>query len=68
MTEGELAIKLWSQLGDTPVNDEEEIDEYLYFEEVETGFDAGTCIYDIWDWFEEKFDLSVAVDLMGLKE
>lgn len=63
----ELAKKLWAQLGDTPVNEEEEIDEYLYFEEVETGFDAGTGIYDIWHWFEERFDLSVAKDLMNLK-
>jgi len=30
------------------------------------GFPAGTFREDIWHWFEEKFNVSVAEDLMGL--
>lgn len=59
-----LARKLWAQLGNTPVNDQEEIDEDLDFEIIQ--FSKGTSIYEIWDWFEEEFNLSVAKDLMKL--
>lgn len=30
------------------------------------GFAVGTYREDIWHWFEETFDVSVAEDLMGL--
>jgi len=50
---------LWSQLGDIPINDDEEIEEPFHI------FETGTDIYTIWHWFEDTFDLSVAVDLMG---
>ena len=50
--------KLWDKLGDVPINENEEIEEnFLHFL-------AGTDREDIWHWFEEKFDLNVAVDLM----
>ena len=55
----EQAKELWKQLSDISINDEDEIDEpFLHFE-------VGTPNTEIWHWFEEKFDLSVADDLMG---
>jgi hypothetical protein len=51
---------LWEELGNVPINEEEEIEvDFLHFE-------AGTSIYYIWHWFEEEFDLSVAKDLMKI--
>jgi len=55
------AKKLWKELGDIPIDEDECIDEDWRY------FDKGTHIEDIWHWFEETFDLSVTVDLMGIK-
>jgi len=52
------AKELWSQLGDIPVNDDGEIETPFL------NFEAGTDREEIWHWFEETFDLSVAEDLM----
>ena len=52
--------KLWDKLGDVPCNSNEDT------EEVFLDFPAGTHKYEIWHWFEETFDLSVAKDLMGV--
>jgi len=60
----ELAKKLWSQLGDIPVNNEDEIDTEFYMKELDMGFKKGTDKIEIWGWFEEVFKLSVAEDLM----
>ncbi len=47
------AKKLWSDLGDIPIDENEEIDEsFLHF-------DIGTSVYEIWHWFEEEFNISV---------
>jgi len=55
------AKELWVQFGEIPMNPEtEEIEEEWH------GFPAGTFREDIWHWFEEKFNVSVAEDLMGL--
>jgi len=54
----EKAKKLWEELGDIHVNDNLEIEKaFLHFE-------MGTDCTDIWHWFEDEFDLSVAEDLM----
>lgn len=53
--------ELWNKLGDTTINPETE--------EIETefnGFPPGTHREEIWEWFEDVFDISVAEDLMGL--
>jgi hypothetical protein len=52
------AIELWEEFGDVPMNpNTEEI-------EVEwRGFPAGTHREEIWHWFEEHFNISIA-DLM----
>lgn len=54
----QLAKELWEQLGDIPVNDNGEIEEeFLHFE-------IGADTNEIWHYFEEEFNLSVADDLM----
>ena len=55
------ARKNWEDLGDTPVNEHEEIDERFL------NFEAGTDIYSIWHWFEQEYDCSVATELMKLE-
>lgn len=50
---------LWDELGDLPMDPETECMEAPF-----QHFPAGTFREDIWHWFEEKFDLSVATDLM----
>lgn len=57
----EEAKRLWEELGDIPVNDQEEIDESFL------DFEIGTDMYEIWHWFEETFNVSVAKDLMNLE-
>ena len=55
----EKALSLWRDLSDVPVNEDDEIDsEFL-------DFPIGTCKFDIWHWFEDSFNVSVAKDLMN---
>ena len=55
------AKNLWDNLGDIPVNENEEIDKpFLHFS-------METSIYTIWHWFEETYNLSVHDDLMFFK-
>lgn len=56
-----LAQILWSELGNIPTCDDGAdgvLDEAFLF------FKAGTDVYEVWEWFEDAFDLSVAADLM----
>lgn len=52
---------LWLAFGEVPMNPETECIETEW-----NGFLAGTHREEIWHWFEDTFDLSVAEDLMGL--
>lgn len=50
--------KLWEMLGDICTDEEWEIEsDFLHFP-------TGTHKYDIWHWFEETFNISVAIDLI----
>ena len=49
---------VWDKLSDIPVNNEDEIEEKFF------GFWVGTDKFEIWHWVEEKFDISVAEDLL----
>lgn len=40
--------KLWQELGDVPVNEEDEIEIEWH------GWEKGTPKFDIWHWFDEK--------------
>lgn len=51
----------WFEFGDVPMNPETEC-----IEEEWNGFPAGTHREEIWHWFEDTFNVSVAEDLMGL--
>ena len=50
-------FNLWNEFGDVPMNDNEEIETDWNI------FKAGTNKYDIWHWFEDKFNIRV-VDLL----
>ena len=56
----EKAKELWEEFGDIPSNNNDEIEEPFL------DFPVGTDRFVIWKWFEEKFNISVAVDLMEL--
>ena len=55
----EAAKRLWEELGDIPLeeNSDNIVEPFLHFE-------AGEDRFEIWSWFEETFDVSVAKDLM----
>lgn len=56
-----LARKLWKELENVEVDDSVHngcIEEAFLF------FEKGTSVYDIYEWFESTFELSVARDLM----
>jgi hypothetical protein len=57
------AVKLWSDLGDVPVDVDAEYidDDFLHFPK-------GSELYDVWHWFECKFNVILAVDLMCVAE
>lgn len=55
------AKELWVQFGEIPMNPVTEELEMEWH-----GFLIGTHREDIWHWFEETFNVSVAEDLMGL--
>lgn len=54
----ETAQRMWRELGDIPIDEDECIEEEFY------GFYPGTHREDIWHWFESTFNLNVAEDLM----
>lgn len=58
-----VAKKLWNILGDIPINEDDELEEDF---DTNTGliFESGTDKFEVWNWFEEHFNLSVAEDLM----
>lgn len=60
----EVAQSLWSELGNIPVNEDDELDED--FVNSFTTFFKGTDKTEVWHWFEETFNLSVAKDLMNV--
>lgn len=58
----EVYVKdLWEEFGEVPMNPETE-----EIEEPWKHFVFGTHREEIWHWFEENFNISVAEDLMGL--
>lgn len=62
-----LAKILWNKLGDVPVTADDDLDEDFVINEMETTFKKGTDKLEVWHWFEETFNISVAKDLMGLE-
>jgi len=64
-TDKKTAENLWELLGNIPVNEDDELEEDF---DTNTGlvFEIGTDKFEVWYWFEEFFNLSVARDLMHL--
>ena len=56
--EMEMARNLWKEFGDVPIDDNDCITCRW------RSFEKGTNRFDIWKWFEDFFELSVAEDLM----
>ena len=55
--------ELWQQLGDIPLEyNSDNIDVEWHH------FPKGTNRFDIWHWFEDTFNISVAIDLMGFED
>ena len=55
------AMEQWENLSDISVNcDDETESEFLHFEK-------GTLKFDIWHWFEAKYNLCIVEDLMFKK-
>jgi hypothetical protein len=52
-TEKNNITELWDELGNIPVNDDLDIEQPFL------NFEIGTNAYDIWHWFEEKFNISL---------
>lgn len=52
------AKELWSDLGDIPVTDNDELDAVFL------DFPKGSDLMDVWYWFEETYNVSIANDLM----
>lgn len=55
--------ELWEEFGEVPMNPDTEETEVL-----RRHFPPGTHREEVWHWFEESFDLSVAEDLMQAGE
>lgn len=58
----------WKKLGDTPIDEDERIDDSLTLETSKgiIVFEKGTFREDIWDWFEsqnENFMIAVAMGI-----
>lgn len=60
-TNKELAKELWRRFGDIPMHPETE-----EIEQDWNGFLKGTFREDIWYWFEDTFNMSVAEDLINV--
>ena len=58
----QMAEELWQSLEDVPIDNNDKIQESW------NQFPEDTSKYDIWSWFEEAFNVSVAIDLMHLEE
>lgn len=67
-----VAKELWAELGDVPYDGETESLDATWYIQNSQGvclyFPKGTCRYEIWHWFEDAFDVSVATDLMCLED
>lgn len=60
--QNKTAEDLWAELEDMPtMENSDDIDTDWY------SFPRGTNRFEIWQWFEEAFHLSVAIDLMGME-
>ena len=48
------AFKVWGNLGNIPINNDDQIEQNF------KHFEKGTDRFEIWFWIEETFDISIA--------
>lgn len=51
--------KQWKMLDDIPCS--ENIDDDLIIDKDFLHFKKGTCVYDIWHWFENTYNISITI-------
>jgi len=57
-----LLLTLWAELGDIPINEDEELEErFLHF-------DKGTHREEVWHWLEDEYNISIAKDILKVEE
>lgn len=59
----QTAQDVWTKLGDTPINEDDEIDIDITLSA--TTFEKGTPIHDIWHWIERTFDIAIHELMFG---
>lgn len=52
-----LFASLWEELGNIPINEDEEIEQRFLI------FPIGTCRMEIWHWFENTFDICLGAKI-----
>ncbi|WP_277821299.1 hypothetical protein [Palleniella muris] len=58
-----LTIRLlWNRFAEIPVNNDDEIEEPFL------NFEAGTCKFDVWHWFDKRCPHNLYRDLMYIGE
>lgn len=49
--------RMWAEFGDTPCDNDDNIEEAFY------DWPAGTCRFDIWHWFDAQYPMGLAAHL-----
>ena len=55
----EVAMEVWGEFGNVIVDEDDNIEQGW------RHFPAGTSKFDVWHWIEDKYDVSIAEDLMN---
>jgi hypothetical protein len=58
--------QVWEKLGDTPVDENDNLDEDFVIEEMDITFKKGTDKFEVWHWIEESFDISIGDTFFNL--
>ena len=59
----ETVKEIWDELGNVPVNIDDEIDEDFYIKDKDITFEKGTDKFEIWHWIEDTYNVRI-VDLL----
>jgi len=59
----ETIKEIWNELGNVPVNIDDEIEEDFYIKDKEITFEKGTDKFEIWHWIEDTYNIRI-VDLL----
>jgi hypothetical protein len=59
----ETVKEIWDDLGNVPVNIDDEIDEDFHIKDKDITFEKGTDKFEIWHWIEDTYNVRI-VDLL----